>query len=298
MRLRIGHGLPTEHPVHGAMQFFADRLRETSSGAIEAAIFPNGLIGQEVDLISQAQAGKLDFVKASASVVERTGPDYRVFNMPFIFRDRAHWQTVASNAVGERILSSTQAQGLIGLTYYQAGARSFYGRKPVNHPDDLKGLRIRVQPSPTMERLMQLFGAEGVALAWENVYSALRTGLVDGAENSIVSLVVGRHGEVVKHFSFNEHTMVPDVFFVSTASWNAFTPAQRNLVRDAALASHHVMNEAWEHFEVSMKTQTERMGVKFNHPEKAPFIVRAAALKHEFAGDTALMRLIDDIERS
>ncbi|MGE3149393.1 MAG: TRAP transporter substrate-binding protein DctP, partial [Pseudorhodoplanes sp.] len=203
LRLRLGHGLPRSHPVHPAMQFFADTLRERSGGAIETTLFPDGAIGQEVDLLSQAQAGKLDFVKVSASVMESIGPAYRVFSLPFIFRDKAHWRTVTTNEIGSRILNSTQARGLVGLTYYEAGSRSFYGRKPIDHPDDLKGLKIRIQQSPTMRRMMQLFGAEGVALAWENVYSALRARLVVGAENSLVSLIVGRHGEVVTHYSFD-----------------------------------------------------------------------------------------------
>ena len=295
MQLRIGHGLPRTHPVHISMQFFADQLRERSGGAIETAIFADGVIGQEVDLLTQVQGGKLDFVKASASVVERIGPAYRVFNLPFVFRDRAHWRAVATNAVGERILASTEQNGLVGLTYYEAGARSFYARKPINHPDDLKGLKIRIQPSPTMHRLMNLFGAEGVALAWEHVYSALHTRLVDGAENSVSALIVGRHGEVVTHYSFDEHTMVPDVFLVGAARWASFTPTQQQLVREAARASYHHMNALWETFDTDMRAQSERMGVKFTYPDKAPFIARASVLKSEFAGDTEMTRLIGEI---
>lgn len=298
MQLRIGHGLPGTHPVHTAMQFFADRVRERSGGAIETTIFPDGVIGQEVNLLSQVQAGKLDFVKASASVVERIGPAYRVFNLPFVFRDRAHWRTVAGNDIGERILASTADIGLIGLTYYEAGSRSFYARKPIDHPDDLKGLKIRIQPSPTMHRLMTLFGAEGVALDWAHVYNALRIRLVDGAENSIGALIVGRHGEVVTHYSFDEHTMVPDVFFISAARWANFTPAQRALVGEAARASYHRMNELWETFEANMRVQSEKMGVTFTYPDKAPFIERASALKSEFADDASLKELIGQIERS
>lgn len=298
MQLRIGHGLPASHPVHIAMQFFADQLRERSGGAIETTIFPDGAIGQEVDLLSQVQAGKLDFVKASASAIETIGPSYRVFNLPFVFRDRAHWQAIAANTVGERILASTQSQGLVGLTYYEAGSRSFYARRPINHPDDLKGLKIRIQPSPTMQRLMSLFGAEGVALAWEHVYNALRARLVDGAENNIGALIVGRHGEVVTHYSFDEHTMVPDVFLVSAARWASFSGPQQQMVREAARASYHRMNTLWDAFEKDMRAQSERMGVTLVYPDKAPFIARAGALKNEFAGDAEMARLIGEIAQS
>ena len=128
-RLRIGHGLPATHPVHPSMQYFADIVRDRTDGALEIAIFPDGQIGQEANLLAQVQAGKLDFVKASASVLERSASAYRVFSLPFVFRDRAHWTRVTTNSVGESILASTASIGLVGLTYYDAGARSFYGRK-------------------------------------------------------------------------------------------------------------------------------------------------------------------------
>lgn len=297
-QLRIGHGLPANHPVHQAMQFFADQLRERSGGALVTTIFPDGVIGQEVDLLSATAAGKLDFVKASASVVETVTPAFRVFNLPFIFRSREHWRAVATNAVGENILASTEPKGLVGLTYYEAGSRSFYARKPIDHPDDLKGLKIRIQPSPTMQKMMALFGAEGVALAWEHVYNALRTRLVDGAENSIGALIVGRHGEVVTHYSFDEHTMVPDVFLVSAARWKNFTAAQQQMVREAARASYHRMNTLWETFEADMLSQSRKMGVTFTYPDKAPFIARAEALKREFASDAELTKLIGQIAQS
>jgi tripartite ATP-independent transporter DctP family solute receptor len=298
LRLRIGHGLPASHPVHAAMQLFADELQARSSGAIAATIYPDGVIGQEVDLLSQARAGKLDFVKASAGVVERIGPAYRVFNLPFVFRDRAHWRTVVESEIGERILASAAPNGLIGLTYYEAGARSFYAKKPIDHPDALKGLKIRVQPSPTMLRLMQLFGAEGVALAWEHVYNALRAGLVDGAENSVGALIVGRHAEVVTHYSFDEHTMVPDVFFCAAARWASFSMPQQQMVREAAAVSYRRMNELWETFEVEMRRKCEARGVTFTYPDKAPFIERASVLRQEFADDAELKALIGRIGQS
>jgi tripartite ATP-independent transporter DctP family solute receptor len=298
LRLRIGHGLPATHPVHAALRLFADELKARSSGTIEATIFPDGIIGQEVDLLSQTRAGKLDFVKVSASVVERIGPAYRVLNLPFVFRDRAHWRAVAEGEVGERILASAAAHGLIGLTYYEAGSRSFYAKRPIDHPDALKGLKIRVQPSPTMLRLMQLFGAEGVALAWEHVYNALKAGLVDGAENSVGALIVGRHAEVVTHYSFDEHTMVPDVLFCAAARWASFSPPQQQMVREAATVSYRHMNALWETFEVEMRRKCEAIGVTFTHPDKAPFIARASVLKHEFADDAELKALIDRIAQS
>lgn len=297
-RLRIGHGLPATHPVHPAMQLFADIVRERSGGALEIAIFPDGQIGQEVNLVAQVQAGKLDFVKASASVLERIAQAYRVFSLPFVFRDHQHWMRVATNAVGESILASTASIGLVGLTYYDAGSRSFYGQKPIDHPDDLKGLKIRIQPSPTMVRLMRLFGAQGVEMAWDQVYTALRLGLVDGAENNVTALVVGRHGEVTTHYSFDEHTMVPDVFLVSAERWQSLNRSQQAIMREAARASYERMNELWSAFQAESRAAAEQMGVKFTAPDKTPFAARAAALTAELASDRPLSDLVQRVAAS
>lgn len=297
-RLRIGHGLPASHPVHPSMQHFADIVRDRSGGAIEIAIFPDGQIGQEVNLLAQVQAGKLDFVKVSASVLERTASAYRVFSLPFVFRDRDHWARVTTNAVGEGILASTTSIGLVGLNYFDAGARSFYGRKPIDHPDDLKDLKIRIQASPTMSRMMQLFGAQGIEMSWDQVYTALRLGLVDGAENNVSALIVGKHGEVVSHYSKNEHTMVPDVFLMSTQSWQALTGAQQTIMREAAGAAYARMNELWSAFEAEARKAAEGMGVTFTQPDKKAFAERAAAISADFANDRPLSDLMRRIAAS
>ena len=297
-RLRIGHGLPASHPVHPSMEYFAEVVRDRTGGALEVIIFPDGQIGQEVNLLAQVQAGKLDFVKVSASVLERTALTYRVFNLPFVFRDHDHWLRVTTNAVGDSILASTASIGLVGLTFYDAGARSFYGRKPIDHPDDLKGLKIRIQQSPTMARLMRLFGAQGVEMAWDQVYTALRLKLVDGAENNVSALVVGKHGEVVSHYSFNEHTMVPDVFLISAQRWQSLTPTHQTIMREAARASYQRMNELWGAFETENRTAAERMGVVFTRPDKRPFIQRAEALLADFANDRPLSDLLNRVAAS
>jgi tripartite ATP-independent transporter DctP family solute receptor len=285
LKLRLAHGLPTTHPVHPAMQHFADLARENSQGELDIALFADGQLGQESDLISQVQAGKIDFLKVSASLLERFHPSYKVLNLPFTLRDRDHWQRVTSTQVGQDILATTTPAGLVGLTFYDAGARSFYGRIPINHPDDLKGLKIRIQPSETMTKLLQLFGAEGVELAWSNVYVALKSGVVDGAENSVVALIVGRHGEVTTHYSFDEHTMIPDVLLVGAARMDAFTPRQRDILREAAMASYHHMNKLWDAFETRARTEVLQMGVTFVRPDKAAFIAKAAPLADLYAGE-------------
>lgn len=296
--MRLAHSLPATHPVHPAMQFFADLVRERSQGELDITLFADGQLGQEVDLLSQVQAGKLDFLKVSASVLERIHPAYKVLNLPFTLRDRAHWLRVTSGEVGADILASTAPAGLVGLTYYDAGARSFYARKPILRPDDLKGMKIRIQPSETMVRLMQLLGAEGVELSWSNVYVALKSGVVDGAENSVVALIVGRHAEIATHYSCDEHTMIPDVLLIGARRLDGMTQQQRDIVREAAMASYHRMNTLWTAYEAETRMQVERMGVIFLQPDKALFIEKAEALADIFAGEEASRALLRRIAQA
>jgi TRAP-type C4-dicarboxylate transport system substrate-binding protein len=215
-----------------------------------------------------------------------------------VFRDHDHWQRVASNSVGESILASTASIGLVGLTYYDAGARSFYGRKPIDHPDVLKGMKIRIQQSPIMSRLMRLFGAQGVEMAWDQVYTALKLGLVDGAENNVSALLVGRHGEVASYYSQNEHTMVPDAFLISAQRWQSLTPAHQRILREAAHASYERMNELWGAFQEENRAAAQKMGVTFTQPDKKAFAERAAALMADFADDRPLNDLVRRVAAS
>ncbi len=294
-RLRLAHALPRSHPVHGAIERFASVVQHKTQGAVTIDIFADGELGQEVQLFEQAKLGRLDIVKASASVVERTSPAFQVLSLPFVLRDRDHWGRVMAGPIGETILGSLAPSGLVGLTFYDAGSRSFYGQKPIDHPDALKGLRIRIQPSPTMVRLIRLLGAEPVQLPWDQTFDALATGLVDGAENSVVALVVGRHAQVVKFYSFDEHTMVPDVLLASARCWDTLSPQHRQAFREAAAQSYDHMNGLWSAFATEARHKVEAMGVSFTQPDKAPFVDRAAALTSEFGENALLTELVSKI---
>jgi TRAP-type C4-dicarboxylate transport system substrate-binding protein len=159
-------------------------------------------------------------------------------------------------------------------------------------------MKIRIQSSETMVRLMQLFGAQGVELAWSNIYVALKSGVVDGAENSVAALIVGKHAEVVSHYSFDEHTMIPDVLLVGAGRLASMTPQQRDIIREAAWASYHHMNTLWSAFEAQSRLEIEQRGVRFVEPDKAPFIAKAAPLTDMFAGEEFSRNLLRRIAQS
>ncbi len=296
VRLRLAHGLPRTHPVHRAMMHFADLVSERSGGEVTISLFADGVLGEEPTLLDQVRIGTLDMTKASASVLEGVNPLYRLFDLPFLFRGKEHWRRALAGPVGARVLAAPGADGVMGLCFYDAGARSFYGRRPLSRPEDLAGLKIRVQPSPTMMRMVRTLGAEPVPLPWGVVYTALQTGLIDGAENNITALTFGRHAEVVRHYAFTEHTIVPDVLLVGARAWNALRPPLREILRAAAADSAMLQTALWENAEEASRTAAERLNVLFTHPDKAPFVERLADLRRDFMADPALAPLIAGVE--
>ncbi len=297
LQLRLAHSLPTSHPVHPAMQFFADAVSAKSAGALQITLFADGQLGQEADLLSLVQAGKLDLLKVSASLLERYSPAFKILNLPYSIRDREHWRRLGVSEVGKSILDSTRSAGLHGLTYYNAGFRSFYGRKPISHPDDLKGMKIRIQPSETMAELVSAFGGEPVELAWSNVYIGLKSGLVDGAENSVAALIIGNHADVVTHYSYNEHTNIPDVLLIGSERFDALSANHRAIVEESAWLSHHHMNDLWDAFEAESRSQVTHRGVMFVRPDKGPFIEKAAAVLQRFVSDDPAHHMLDRIAK-
>jgi tripartite ATP-independent transporter DctP family solute receptor len=293
--MRLGHGLPEDHAVHKAVVKFADLVKERSNGEISITVFANGVLGGEREMLEQVQNGVLDLTKASASPLETFAAEYKVFNLPFVFRDRDHFFKVLTSPVGESILASSKKSGFIGLAYYDSGARSFYAKKPIGTPDDLKGMKIRVQQSPTTIRMIQAIGATPTPMAWGEVYSALQTGVVDGAENNVTALTNGRHGEVCKFYSETEHQIVPDVLVMSDMRWDSLTKAQQEIVKQAALESFEYQKSLWAAFEKEEREKSTALGVKFNTPDKAAFTAKVKPMMDEERKDPAIAKLLDGI---
>ncbi len=295
--LRLGHGLPSTHPVHQSMLNFAEIVAHRTQEELTIAVYSDGLLGEEPDLLELIKAGALDLTKASASVLDGINPQYRVFNIPFLLQDKQHWRRVTTGQLGESILAFGTRE-VFGLTFYDAGARSFYGQRSIVRPEDLRGLTIRVQPSPSTMRMIQILEAEPRPMPWNLVYSALQTGLIDGAENNITALTFGRHAEVVKYYSLTEHTMVPDVLLVSRQTWEGLPERHRSIVRSAAMESALLQGVLWEHAEEESRRTATRLGIIFEEPDKDAFVRKLAPLKQEFAERGGLAQLIAAIERA
>lgn len=277
--LKIAHVLDQGHPVHVAMEFFKERLREKSKGRVELQIFPNSQLGSETETVEQVQRGALAMAKTSAAPLEGFIPEMGVFSLPYLFRDEDHYWKALTSDVGREIASAGKAVGLRGLCYYDGGARSFYTiEAPILSPADLAGKKIRVMRSKTSMDLIKQLGGAPTPIPWGELYSALQQGMVDGAENNTPSFFSSRHYEVTKHYSLDEHTRIPDIIMFSEKLWQKMTTQQREWVQEAADESTTHQRKIWKESSAKALATLQKAGLKVYHPEKGPFEEKVAPM--------------------
>lgn len=270
--LKLSHNHPRDHAVHKAMDHMAQDVAKLTGDEVRIRIYPDAQLGTQRESMELMQNGALDMVKSNAAELEAFSPAYSVFNLPYLFRDKEHYYNVTGGDVGREILNSSAGSGFIGVTYYDAGARSFYTNKPITTPEDLKGLKVRVQPSPSAIAMVKALGGNPTPLDYGELYTALQQGVVDAAENNIPSFSLSRHSEVAKYFSLDEHAMIPDVLVISANSYNKLTPEQQTVLMKAAADSSEYMKKLWAESEAKERAKAEKMGVAFVQANKAAFV--------------------------
>ena len=198
----------------------------------------------------------------------------------------------------QKMYNSTQEHGFYGLTFYDSGARSFYTKnKAINTPDDLKGLKIRVQNSQMAIEMVQLLGGAPTPMPYGDVYTAIQQSVIDGAESNITALTTGRHGEVAKVFSYNEHTRVPDFLIISTKTWDGLSSEQQKAVKEAANESTQEYRNLWnDALKSAEKEAVEKLGVKLVYPDQKPFREKVAPMIENAKKDPVKSELITAIE--
>ena len=295
--LRLNHNNPEDHPTHISMQKMADQVEEETGGELKIRIYANGQLGTQRESTEQVQNCSLDMARSNAAELEAFVPAYAVFNLPYLFADEAHFDAVSQGEIGQKILDAGVENGIRGLAYYTEGARSFYAGKPILSPADLKGMKIRVQPSPSAVRMVELLGGNPTPIGWGELYSALQQGVVDGAENNPTALTTARHGEVAKHFSLDEHTVIPAVMFISNCAWDELTPEHQEIVARAARESMIAHGETWtEVSQAAIEEARSELGVEVHEVDKAPFIEAVQPMYDEArAADPMIGELVDQI---
>lgn len=295
--IKLGHGLDTNHPVHQAMVFMQERLDSLSSGALQIQIYPSQQLGTERQLLELLQLGSLGMTKVASAVLEGFAPEYKVLSLPYIFRSEAHRYDVLGGSVGRRILLSSEQYWLRGLTYYDAGSRSFYTKeRPIHSPEDLEGLKIRTLESATQVKMVNSLGGSATPIAWGELYTALQQGVVDGAENNPPSFYTSRHYEVCKFYSLDEHTGLPDVLLISTIVWDRLTPEQQSWVQQAADESAEYQKLLWKAATEEALQKVQEAGVEIIYPNKEPFAALVTSLYYEYRETPEIYALIEQIQ--
>ena len=263
--LKLGHNLAEDHAVHIQLTSFAEQVKEKTNGTVNIQIIPNGTLGSESDMISQIQAGALDMAKVSASTLGNFSEKYNAFSVPYVFDDQAHYFTYMDSDSAQAVFESTDDQGFRGLTWLDSGARSFYTKATaIRTPADLKGLKIRVQDMKSQTDMMNYLGGIPVAMSYGDVYTSLQTGIIDGTENNETALTTGKHGEVCKVYSVDQHAMIPDVLIMSEKVWKQISPEDQEIILEAAHNSTEAHKVMWDTaIEEAVKEAQETMGVEF-----------------------------------
>jgi tripartite ATP-independent transporter DctP family solute receptor len=221
------------YPTVVAIQNFGKKLSDATGGRLSVQMFAAMQLGGEKEAIEQAQVGAIQIARVSVGALGPVVDDLNVFNMPFLFRDTAHMQKVIDGNVGQALLDKVTASpaGLVGLCFMDAGARSMYDtKKPIKSIADMKGLKVRVMGNPMFVDMMNSLGGNGVAMGYDQVFSALQTGVVDGAENNPPSFYFDNHYQVAKFYTMTEHLIVPEMVVFSKKTWESLSKDDQALV--------------------------------------------------------------------
>ncbi|MBB3661713.1 MULTISPECIES: TRAP transporter substrate-binding protein [Prauserella salsuginis group] len=262
--LTLANNLGDDHVTSQALDSFAEDVERRSGGRIVVKIYGNGQLGDEPDVLGQLHEGIVDMTRVSAPGLATYDPGYHTFGLPYIFNSEREFYEVMDSPEMADHFRSTADKGFLGLTYYSSGARSFYTRgTPVRKPEDLRGLKTRVQDMRSQTDFVGALGAAPVVMAFGDTYTSLQTGLIDGAESNETVLTESAHGEVSKVFSMTEHTWIPDILVIGTETWDRLDAADEKLLTEAARASTERQKVAWaESIEQSI-VDAKEMGVRF-----------------------------------
>lgn len=273
--IRIGHNQSVNHPTHIALTAFQEYINERLAGTYVVQVYPSELLGSQTDMVQLTQTGAIDFCVASNAILETFSKNYEIFNLPYLFASQEAYHGVMDDeTVTGPIFDSTEKAGFTAVTWLDAGTRNFYTiDTPIEQPSDLKGLKIRVQQSPTNIEMMRLLGGSATPMGFGDVYTALQSGIIDGAENNEMALTDNGHGDVCKYYSYDMHQMVPDILIGNRALMEEMPGQVREIFEEGFQLVNQVEREEWvKAVEQAKKRAAQEQGVQFIYPDQAPFV--------------------------
>lgn len=287
---------PKDYPTVAAVRWLGETLERETSGRLRIRLYHAGQLGRESDTLEMARHGAIDFTRVYTGALNNAFPLTKALCMPFAFDSVAHQRHVHDGAVGAAVLRGFEARAVVGLALYDSGARCFYNtRRPLHAPTDLAGLKLRVPPSDIFIALIRMLGGNPTPLPYGQVFSALETHLIDGAENNLRSFHASRHFETARYWSQSAHSYAPDALLISKRTLDAMKASDRALLTDAARASVKIMRDLWDTSEAESRRALEAAGVKMNTVDADAFRKAAEPLVRDLLRDPELRRLHDAI---
>jgi tripartite ATP-independent transporter DctP family solute receptor len=283
---------PLGYPTVEAIQRMGKKLETATNGRISIQMFPSMQLGGEKEMIEQAQVGALQIARISVGAMGPVVDDLNVFNMPFIFRDEAHMRKVIDGPIGQDLLdrvSNAPTSRLIVLGWMDAGTRNVYSNKPVTKPADLKGMKIRMMGNPIFVETMNAMGGNGVAMGFNELYSALQTGVVDGAENNEPTVLAQNHYQVSKVYSLTGHLIIPEIFVFSKKNWEALSKEDQALLRKYSREAQMEQRQLWDKMVAEAAVKLKAAGVQFVEADKKAFYTATQPIRDKYGAKYAVL---------
>jgi tripartite ATP-independent transporter DctP family solute receptor len=272
---------PIDHPSSYSEKYFGEEVGLLTKGAIKVEVYHNTQLGDAVANVQSIRNGTIGFSTVSASNLNQVVPAMDMYSLPFLFKNEAHFWWFLSTPEAAALAKPLEDKGIKVLGYLDSGSRNFFTQKAIRTPDDLKGQKIRVMASPVMVNTMKALGATGVPVAWAELYTALQTGVVDGAENNHPSVVAKKFYEVSKFYTLDEHMRIPDLLIMSMKLWNQLSDEQKKAVADAGQRMQAYMRGAWKISETKDLAALKSNFTEIVTPDKAPFVKAVSGLVQE-----------------
>jgi tripartite ATP-independent transporter DctP family solute receptor len=289
---------PLGYPTVEAIQRMGKKLETATNGRIKIQMYPSMQLGGEKEMIEQAQVGALQIARISVGAMGPVVDDLNVFNLPFIFRDEAHMRKVIDGPIGQELLDRVTASPqsrLVVLGWMDAGTRNVYANKPVAKPADLKGMKIRMMGNPLFVETMNAMGGNGVAMGFNELFGALQTGVVDGAENNPPTLLAQNHYTVSKVYSLTGHLIIPEIFVFSRRTWDAMSKEDQDLLRKVSREAQLEQRALWDAYVADATGKLKAAGVQFVDADKAAFYTATQPIRDKYGSKyAALLKRIQD----
>ncbi|MBX3619603.1 MAG: TRAP transporter substrate-binding protein [Rhizobacter sp.] len=276
---------PPGYPNVVAIEHMGQKIEAATKGRIKFQMFPGSVLGGEKEMIEQTQVGAIQILRTSLGPIGPVVPEVNVFNMPFVFRNEAHMRAVIDGPIGQEMLDKITASSarLVGLGWMDGGSRSLYTKRPVRKPEDLKGMKVRMMGNPLFVDTMNAMGGNGISMGYGEVFTALQTGVVDGAENNAPSFYTAHHYQTgAKYYTQTNHLIIPEIFVMSKITWDKLSKDDQALFRKYAREAQLEQRALWDKSVAEYTAKLKAEGVEFITIDNKAFYDATAPVRAKY----------------